>query len=147
MGGMRALVLGPVVLAMLVFALPAVASQPPDPCVLITNVDASTALGGNPPKAKAKAVGTSRSCTYTVKKKTMTVQTRRVPSQAAFDKGAKATKGIVFPMQGVGAPAYSVNGTTILAWQNGTQITITFAGVQPFVATQQALAKTAVGRL
>jgi len=50
-------------------------------------------------------------------------------------------------MQGVGAPAYSVNGTTVLAWQNGTQVTITFAGVQPFVATQQALAKTAVGRL
>jgi hypothetical protein len=115
--------------------------------LVITNVDASTALGGNPPKGKATTVGTSRSCTYTVKKKTMTVQTRRVPSQAAFDKGAKSTKGVVFPMQGVGAPAYSVNGTTILAWQNGTQVTISFAGVQPFVATQQALAKTAVGRL
>jgi hypothetical protein len=137
----------PTLLAAAVLVMPAAAAQPPDPCVVITNVDASTALGGNPPKAKATSAGTSRSCTYTVKKKTMTVQTRRVPTQAAFDKGAKATKGIVFPMQGIGAPAYSVNGTTILAWQNGTQITITFVGVQPFVATQQALAKTAVGRL
>jgi hypothetical protein len=144
---MRRFLLLPVVLAALVYALPAAAAQPPDPCVVITNVDASTALGGNPPKAKAKTVGTSRSCTYTVKKKTMTVQTQKVPTQAAFDKSAKATKGVVFPMQGIGAPAYSVNGTTILAWQNGTQVTITFAGVQPFVATQQSLAKTAVGRL
>ena len=147
MGPMRRLVIVPSLLAAAVVALPASAAQPPDPCVVITTVDASTVLGGNPPKAAPKTVGVSRSCTYTLKKKTMTVQTRRVPTQAAFDKSAKATKGVVFPMQGVGAPAYSVNGTTVLAWQNGTQVTITFAGVQPFVATQQALAKTAVGRL
>ena len=147
MSAMRWLLVVPTLLAAAVLALPAAAAQPPDPCVVITNVDASTALGGNPPKGKATTAGLIRSCTYTVKKKTMTVQTRRVPSQAAFDKSAKATKGVVFPMQGVGAPAYSVNGTTILAWQNGTQVTISFAGVQPFVATQQALAKTAVGRL
>jgi hypothetical protein len=147
MGPMRRLVIVPTLLAAAVVALPASAAQPPDPCVVITTVDASTVLGSNPPKAAPKTVGVSRSCTYTLKKKTMTVQTRRVPTQAAFDKSAKATKGVVFPMQGVGAPAYSVNGTTVLAWQNGTQVTITFAGVQPFVATQQALAKTAVGRL
>ena len=147
MRAMRRLVIVPSLLAAAVVAVPASAAQPPDPCVVITRVDASTVLGGNPPKEAPKSVGVSRSCTYTLKKKTMTVQTRRVPTQAAFDKGAKATKGVVFPMQGVGAPAYSVNGTTILAWQNGTQVTITFAGVQPFVATQQALAKTAVGRL
>ena len=144
---MRWLARCPAALAAAVLALPAAAAQPPDPCVVITTVDASTVLGGNPPKATPKTVGTSRSCTYTLKKKTMTVQTRRVATQAAFDKSAKATKGVVFPMQGVGAPAYSVNGTTILAWKNGTEVTITFAGVQPFVATQQALAKTAVGRL
>jgi hypothetical protein len=128
-------------------ALPASAAQPPDPCVLITTVDASTALGSTPPKAKAKTLGAYRTCTYVVKKKTMTVQTRRVATQAAFDKGAKATKGVVFPMQGVGADAWSANGTSLLVWKNGTEVTIAFAGVQPFVATQQALAKTAVGRL
>ena len=145
---MRRLLLLPAVLAAAILAAPVLgAAQPPDPCALITTTDASTALGATPPKARAKLVKGTRSCTYTVKKKSMTVQTRRVPSQAAFDRSAKATKGVVFPMQGVGAPAYSVDGTTILVWQHGTQVTITFAGVQPFVATQQALAKTAVGRL
>ncbi len=119
----------------------------PDPCVLITTLDASTALGGTPPKAKSKTVGLFRSCTYTVKKKTMTVQTRKLASQSAFDKGAKATKGVVFPIQGIGADAWSANGTVLLVWKNGTEITMSFAGVEPFVATQQALAKTALGRL
>ena len=41
----------------------------------------------------------------------MTVQTPQVATQAAFDKAAKAIKGIVVPMQGVGADAYSANGT------------------------------------
>ena len=51
------------------------------------------------------------------------------------------------PIEGIGADAWSANGTTLLVWKNGTEITITFVGVTPFVATQQALAKTAVGRL
>jgi hypothetical protein len=119
----------------------------PDPCVLITTLDASTALGGTPPKAKSKTVGLFRSCTYTVKKKTMTVQTRRLASQSSFDKSVKATKGVVFPIQGIGADAWSANGTVLLVWKNGTEITMSFVGVEPFVATQQALAKTALGRL
>src|SRR5277367_3795278 len=73
------------------------AAGAPDPCVLITTSDASMALGATPPKAKSKTVGHFRSCTYAVKKKTMTVQTRAFASQAAFDKSAKATKGVVFP--------------------------------------------------
>ena len=123
------------------------AAEPPDPCVLITTTDASTALGGMPPKAKSKAVGVYRSCTYAVKKKTLTVQTRKLSSQSVFDKSAKANKGIVVPIQGVGADAWSANGTLLLVWENGTEITMTFAGVEPFVATQQSLAKTALGRL
>jgi hypothetical protein len=144
---MRALLVLPAALAAAVLALPAAAAQPPDPCVLITTTDASTVLGGNPPKGAPKKVGAARLCTYTVKKKSMTVQTLHVATQAAFDKAAKATKGVVFPMQGVGAPAYSINGSQILVWQNGTEVAIAFTGVQPFVATQQALAKTAAGRL
>jgi hypothetical protein len=128
-------------------AASAAAAAPPDPCVLVTTSDASTALGATPPKAKPKTVGFVRSCTYTVKKKTMTVQTRKFASQAAFDKSAKATKGIVFPIQGIGADAWSANGTLLLVWKNGTEITMAFVGVEPFVATQQALAKTALGRL
>ena len=126
---------------------PASAAPPPDPCVLITNVDASTALGSVPPKVKSKLVSGARTCIYTVKKKAMTVQTTKVASQAAFDKGAKAIKGIVFPIQGIGADAWSANGTKLLVWQNGTAITMTFTGFEPFVSVQQALAKTALGRL
>ncbi len=118
-----------------------------DPCVLITTSDASMALGGTPPKAKSRTVGLFRSCTYAVEKKTMIVQTRKLASQSGFDKIAKATKGVVLPIQGIGADAWSANGRVLLAWKNGTEITMSFVGVEPFVATQQALAKTALGRL
>ncbi len=77
----------------------------------------------------------------------MTVATRAVSSQAVFDRNAKASKGIVVPIEGIGADAWSANGTTLLVWKSGTEITVTFVGVTPFVATQQSLAKTAVGRL
>ena len=115
--------------------------------MLVTTVDASTALNANPPKAKPKIVGTSRTCTYTIGKKTVTVTTRKVATKGAFDKSAKATKGIVVPMLGTGADAYSANGTTILAWKDGTGVTIAFSGFEPFVSVQQSLVKTVTGRL
>ena len=127
--------------------LPALAAPPPDPCLLITTVDASTALGYTPPKARTRTVGRFRSCTYTVHGKSMMVETRRVATQSAFDRGARAQKGLVVPVQGVGADAWSANGTTLLLWKNGTEVLMTFAGVTPFVATQQQLARTALGRL
>jgi hypothetical protein len=144
---MRWLLVTAVVCAAGLAALPASAAQPPDPCVLITTADASTALGAIPPKGKTKTVGLYRSCTYTVKKKSMTVLTRHIATKGAFDKSAKANKGIVVPIQGVDFDAWSANGTKLLVWQNGTAITMTFTGFEPFVSTQQSLAKTAVGRL
>jgi hypothetical protein len=123
------------------------ASEPPDPCVLITTTDASTVFNATPPKPKTKKIGTARSCTYVVKKKTMTVATTRVATQAAFDKAARKT-GLAFPIQGAGADAWSVSaGKGLLVWKNGVEISFTFVDVSPFVATQQSLAKTAVGRL
>jgi hypothetical protein len=142
----RRLVLS-VVCAAAVLVASASAAKPPDPCVLITTVDASTALGANPPAAKPKTVATTRTCTYKVGKKTMTVQTQKVATKAAFDKSAKAIKGIVVPMLGTGADSYSANGTTILVWKNGTAVTIAFVGLQPFVSVQQSLVKAAAGRL
>lgn len=131
-----------------VAAMPATAAQAPDPCVLLTTTDASTVLGKTPPKPKAKTLGLYRSCTYAVGRKTMTVQTRRIATQALFDKSAKANRGGAFPVQGVGADTWSVaGGTALLVWKNGVEVTIAFSGVSPFVATQQSLAKTAVGRL
>jgi hypothetical protein len=144
---MRRLLVTLVVLAASLAAEPAFAAQPPDPCVLITTVDASTALGKNPPKAAAKSAGTTRTCTYKVGKKSMVVTTAKVATKGAFDKSAKAIQGVVVPMLGTGADSYSANGTTILLWKNGTAVNITFAGLQPFVSVQQSLVKTAAGRL
>ena len=144
---MRWLLMTLVVCAAGLAAMPASAAQAPDPCVLITTVDASTALGKTPPKATAKTVGKSRTCTYTVKKKVVTVTSSKIATKGAFDKSAKATTGVVVPMLGVGADAWSANGTTILVWQNGTAVKIDFSGFQPFVSVQQSLAKTAVNRL
>jgi hypothetical protein len=143
----RWLVVTSVVAAAGAMALSASAAQPPDPCVLITTTDASTVLGTTPPRAKPKSVGVTRVCTYTVKKKTVTVATQHVATQAAFDKAAKANKGVVVPVQAVGVDTWSANGTKLLVWKNGTAVTITFVGVEPFVAVQQSLAKSAAGRL
>jgi len=120
-----------------------------DPCTLISVADASTALGATPPKGKAGTAGAYKVCTYTVKKKTLTVKTRKVPKKSAFEKAANATPGgPVYPIHGVGAEAFSAaQGTIMLVWANGVEVTLVFGGVNPFVATQQSLAKTAVGRL
>lgn len=144
---MRGLLLLAVLAAAAVTALPAAAAQSPDPCVVLTANDATSALGAKPPKPKTATVGVYRTCTYAVKKKTMTVKTRRVATQSAFDKSAKSTKGLVFPMQGTGADTYSLNGTSILVWKKGTEVTIAFTGVMPVVGVQQDLAKIAVARL
>jgi hypothetical protein len=130
-------------------ASPASLAAAADPCMLISVADASTALGATPPKGKAAKVGAYKLCTYTVKKKTVTVKARRVATKSAFEKAAKATPGgPVYPIHGVGADAFSAaNGSVMLVWANGVEVTLVFGGVQPFVATQQSLAKTAVGRL
>ena len=95
------------------------ASEPPDPCVLITTADAAAVFNATPPKPKTKTVGSARSCTYVVKKKAMTVDTTRVATQAAFDKAAKKT-GFALPIHGVGADAWSVSeGKGLLVWKNG----------------------------
>lgn len=146
---MRRLFVSVAVLGTAIFvAAPASLAASPDPCVLITVADASTALGSTPPNGKASTVGLYRTCLYTVKKKTVTVQTRKVAKKSDFEKSARANPGGVFPIHGVGAEAFSAKGgTVLLVWVNGTEVTISFGGINPFVATQQSLAKTAVGRL
>ncbi len=119
-----------------------------NPCVLITVADASTALGATPPKSTPKTLGLFTSCTYTVKKKTLTVQTRKVARKSDFEKSAKANPGGVSPIHGVGADAFSAGGgTVLLVWADGIEVSFSFVGVNPFVATQQSLAKTALSRL
>ena len=122
-------------------------AEPPDPCLLVTASDASKVLGATPPKPKTTPMGVALSCTYAIKKQAMTIETTRVATQSAFDKAAKKT-GLAIPIQGAGADAWSVSeGKGLLVWKSGVEISFTFVGVSPFVATQQSLAKTAVGRL
>jgi hypothetical protein len=122
-------------------------SEPPDPCVLITTTDASKVLGATPPKPKTTTAGTARSCSYTVKKQTLTIETTRVATQSAFDKAARKT-GLAIQVHGAGADAWSVSqGKGLLVWKNGVQVSVSFVGVSPFVAAQLSLLKTAVGRL
>jgi hypothetical protein len=143
---MRRLLIAIVIAAFGIAAGTASAAKPPDPCVLVTTSDASTVFNTTPPKPKTKPIGVTLACTYVVKKKTMTVATSRVATQSAFDKAAKKL-GFAFPISGVGADAWSIEGKTLLVWKNGVQISIAFVGISPVVATQQSLAKSAVGRL
>jgi hypothetical protein len=100
-----------------------------------------------PAKPKTKTVGAARACTYVIKKKTMIIETTRVATQSAFDKAAQKAS-LAIPIHGAGADAWSVSeGKGLLVWKNGVEISFSFAGVSPFVAAQQSLAKTAAGRL
>jgi len=145
---MRRLLTGATLLgAASLVAAPAFSAATPNPCVLITFVDASAVLGATP-KSVPKTLGLFKSCTYTVKKKTLTVQTRHVARKSDFEKSAKANPGGVFPIHGVGADAFSAGGgTVLLVWANGVEVTFTFGGFNPVVASQQSLAKTAISRL
>jgi hypothetical protein len=144
---MRWLLIAPALAVTGIAASAPSAAQPPDPCVLVSTKDAASGFGATPSKLKTTAAGASRSCTYVVKKQRMQVATSRVATQAAFDRAAKKT-GLALPIQGAGADAWSVSeGKGLLFWKNGVQVSVTFVGVAPFVATQQSLVKSAVGRL
>ncbi len=146
---MRRLCIGATTLvgALLVLA-PVAGAGTTNPCALITAKDAAKALGATPAQPKAKTVAGVRQCTYAVKGKSLVVQTQTAATKAAFAKIAKATPGPTLPVPQVGDGAYSAaNGQIFLAWDKGVEVTLHFVGVTPFVATQQDLAKTAVGRL
>jgi hypothetical protein len=144
---MRSLLLATLASVAGIAASSAAAAEPPDPCALITASDASKVLGATPPKPNTKAIGAALSCTYVLKKQSITIETARVATQSAFDAAATKT-GRAIPIRGAGADAWSVSGGKgLLVWKNGVRVSFSFIGVSPFVATQQSLAKTAVGRL
>jgi hypothetical protein len=136
-------------LALLALAVaPAASAATPSPCVLVSKSDAAKVLGGKVGAGKAQTLGLYKSCTYKSGRKTLTVQTRAIPSKSAFAKSAKANPGPVFPVPGVGDSAYSAGaGAAFLVWKKGTENTFTFIGVSPVVQTQTDLANSALKHL
>jgi hypothetical protein len=118
-----------------------------NPCKLVTQNDAAKALGGKAGKGKLQTLGLYRSCTYVAGRRTLTVQTRQI-DKTTFTKSAKANPKPVIEIPGIGDAAYSAGGgVALLVWKGGTEVKFLFVGMNPFVATQQSLAKTALGRL
>jgi hypothetical protein len=126
---------------------PASSAAGADPCKLVTASDAAKALGAKVGKGKLQTLGLYRSCLYAAGRKTLTVQTRQIDKKT-FEKSAKANPKPVIKIPGIGDEAFSAGGgAALLVWKGGTEITFLFVGANPFVATQQSLAKAALSRL
>lgn len=122
------------------------ASEPPDPCLLVTTSEATPVFGAAPLRSRTTG-STTRSCTYSVKHRSMTLQTRALASQSAFLAATKSVKGLVLPIATL-TNAYSAqSGRELLLWKDGVEVTISFSGLDPVFATQAALAGDAVRAL
>jgi hypothetical protein len=139
---MRGLLIGALVICAAAAATGASApagAEPPDPCALVTPADAAPVFGKPPPRARASG-GSTRSCTYAVRRQTMTVQTRALASQAAFMTSMKRLGGLVFPIEGLSNAFSAGSGREMLLWKNGVEVIVAFTGVDPVFATQESLA-------
>ena len=118
-----------------------------NPCKVVTSVNARAALGATVPAATPISVGLYQNCTYrTATGKTLIVLVRKL-SQPDFDKSAKANPGKVVAVTGIGSAAFSVQGSTLLFWRNGTEVTLSIVGVPGPLQTEERLAKTVAGGL
>jgi hypothetical protein len=142
---MRGLLIGALVVCLATAAASA-AAEPPDPCVLVTPADATPVFAKTPPRAKTTGRAT-RSCTYAVKRQTMTVKTRALGSQSAFMASIRALKGLVLPIEGLSNAFSAGDGREMLLWRNNVEVTVSFTGVDPVFATQESLANAALHAL
>jgi hypothetical protein len=119
-------------------------------CTLVTAADAAKALGAAVNKGAHGKLGLYDSCTYTTKasgRKTVTVQTRPLSSESAFVQSAKRT-GPVVAVPGLADAAYSAgNGSSLLVWKKGTEVTFLVFGVKSAQPVMRQLAKSAVARI
>jgi hypothetical protein len=131
----------------LVSTAAASSSAAPNPCKLVTAMDARAVLGSAVGRGKLQSLGLYQSCTYTTKSfVTVTVQTRTL-SKADFVKSAKANPPPVKAVAGVGAPAYYAGGATLLVWRGGNEATFSVFGGGPGLAREVTLAKRVVRRI
>lgn len=139
------------VLMALWMASAASAARPPDPCPLLTNAQATKAIGY---KVALHSTGTGltgfyRSCTwsgpaigFTQSRPSLILQASR-STQAQFLKGAQGHALIA----GLGGPGYELmDGNIVLAWRNGVTLMFEFDQAQTtprstLVVVSEALAK------
>lgn len=117
-----------------------------NPCKLVTQADAKTAIGGAG-KGQLQTLGLYQSCTYRAGTKTLTVQTRRI-DKATFVTSAKANPKPVVAVHGIGSAAYSAaGGFTLLVWKDEIEATFSIFGAGSALPAEEALARRVVGRL
>ena len=147
---MRTLGVAAIVAALLAVTSAASGATGRNACTLVTAADAAKALGAGVGKGAHGRLGLYDSCTYTTKTsgaKTVTVQTREIATKSAFVKSAKAT-GPVVAVHGIAPLAYSAgDGSSLLVWKNGTEVTFLVFGVKSAQPVMRALAKSAVARI
>ena len=119
-------------------------------CVLVTSADVSKALHGKVGKGKHQLIGAYNSCTYTLRKKSVLVQTRQI-DRAGFDQDAKTIPGTSLEVPGLGDEAWAYfvpNGISVNVWRSGTQINLRILGdgADATIAAK-AVAKAALGRI
>jgi len=116
------------------------------PCKLVSQAQASAALGVKVGAPKVQTLGQFQSCTYANGLTILTVQTRSI-SKADFVTSAKENPPPVKPVSiGGGSVAYSAGGGfSVLVWRNGTEAT--FSMVHGSTAQEIALAKKVVSKI
>jgi hypothetical protein len=143
-------------LAVAVFALGALMLAPlasagaKNACVLVTSADVSSALHGKVGKGKHQLIGAYNSCTYSLRKKSVLVQTREI-GRAGFDQDAKKIPGTSLEVPGLGDEAWAyfiADGIALNVWRGGTQINLRILGDgADATIVAQAVAKAALSRI
>ena len=117
---------------------------------LSDSADVSKALHGKVGKGKHDLIGAYNSCTYTLRKKSLRVQTRQI-DKAGFDQDAKTIPGTSLEVPGLGDEAWAYfvpNGISVNVWRSGTQINLRILGDgADATIVAQAVAKAALGRI
>jgi hypothetical protein len=118
-----------------------------NPCKVVTSVNARAALGAAVPAATATNAGLYQNCTYrTTTGKTLIVLVRKL-SQPDFVRSAKANPGKVAAVAGIGSAAFSVQGSSLLFWRDGTEVALSIFGAPGALQSEERLAKTVADRL
>jgi len=144
---MRFLALAIVALAACAPAAASVNAEPPNPCTVVSLSAAAAVLKAAPAPSKPKTTTGGRTCTYTVKRMSLTVETRSVATAAAFASDVQRLRAPVYPFEGI-TDAYSADsGKELALWKNGTEVIVNFRGLNPVVEAQSTLASAVFASL
>jgi len=138
------------VLAGAVALAPPASASSKNACLLVTAADATKALGGKVGSGQHLKIGAFNTCTYTLRKVTLTVKTREI-SHAGYAKVVKAIPGTALKATDIGDNAWVFfvpGGTALDDWKNGNEIGLVVIGVDGGAnLIIQQLAKVARSRI